>query len=382
MSIIAAFLLAKTASDAVRTTRNIASTARSVASTAEAISSMANSRKPQNQPVQQQVVYINAQQPVNAIPAPTVSNVVMNTYDIDLFYAKVAMLAFIAKADQEVSQDERTELNQILSVASSMYGNEVVSKALYIFDSECSSFMALEPYLRKVEDCDLDSFAFYADEFTKADARITAEESVAVQKIRSYIDSRKGKKEYVNLKCPNCGASLQIDAYGYKADCLYCGYEQILNIDNSPEKIATANKNACCASCGKVIANFKNSGGFAFCPYCGGDVNGTPRPAQQATGPVVVVQSKTNEPNLYISYNTTNPGVGMVTRIVTTGEKNTYVNGQTLSFHLSPGPQQIILKIGKKNYARDIVIPSNNSPVRIYGSFNGRAQISVDQPPY
>ena len=70
----------------------------------------------------------------------------------------------------------------------------------------------------------------------------------------------------------------------------------------------------------------------------------------------------------------------MVSRIVDTGVKGTYVNGQTLSYHLNQGPHTIVLKIGKKNYNRDIVIPPDNQPVRIYASFNGRAQISIDQP--
>ena len=90
---------------------------------------------------------------------------------------------------------------------------------------------------------------------------------------------------------------------------------------------------------------------------------------------------RSDEPNLYISFNTTDPSVGMVTRIVSTGVKNTYINGQTLSFHLAQGSQTIVLKIGSRNYNRNIVIPPDHSPVRIYASYNGRAHITIDQPP-
>ena len=143
----------------------------------------------------------------------------------------------------------------------------------------------------------------------------------------------------VNMKCPNCAATLQFDDSKESMSCPYCGGEVV----NIAEKI---------------------------------NIN------QQVnvSGTVVHVQDRSNDPNLYISYNTNNPGVGMVTRIVSTGVKNTYVNGQTLSFHLVQGQQTVVLKIGKKNYSRDIIIPSDNSPVRIYASFNGRAQITVDQP--
>ena len=139
-----------------------------------------------------------------------------------------------------------------------------------------------------------------------------------------------------------------------------------------------------CPSCGATM-KFDDSRDSMFCPYCGGRVTNLAEQVNinqniNVSGTVVHVQDRSNEPNLYISYNTNNPGVGMVTRIVTTGVKNTYVNGQTLTYHLNQGSHTIILKIGKKNYSRNIVIPQDNSPVRIYASFNGRAQISIDQP--
>lgn len=143
----------------------------------------------------------------------------------------------------------------------------------------------------------------------------------------------------VNMKCPSCGATMQFDDSMASMDCPYCGGK----VANVAEQVnITQNVNV--------------------------------------SGTVVHVQDRSNDPNLFITYNTNNPSVGMVSRIVSTGVKGTYVNGQTLSYHLSQGPQTIILKIGKKNYSRDVVIPPDNQPVRIYASFNGRAQISVDQP--
>lgn len=143
----------------------------------------------------------------------------------------------------------------------------------------------------------------------------------------------------INMKCPNCGATMQFDDTQSSMDCPYCGGK----VANIAEQVnITQNVNV--------------------------------------SGTVVHVQDRSNDPNLFISYNTNNPSVGMVSRIVSTGVKGTYVNGQTLSYHLAQGPHTIVLKIGKKNYNRDIVIPPDNQPVRIYASFNGRAQISIDQP--
>lgn len=299
-----------------------------------------------------------------------------NSYDVDLFYAKVAMLSYIAKSDNLITHEEREEFEQTLAVALNMYGAEAIANARQIFNNEGNSFTVLEQYLRKVQDQDLDSFLFYSDEYAKIDRKLTPEENEAIQKLRSYIDSRKGRKSFQNLTCPNCGAAMSPDSYGYKATCGHCGYEIVLNTDNSPHRNNSYSK---CTSCGATFAQFKDSNNFAYCTYCGGRVvNVTEPKSNPATNNT---QSYSNSPNLYISYTSINPNVFMVTRIVSTGVKHTYVNGQTLPFRLAQGPQTIILKIGKKNYSREIVIPSNNVPVRIYASYNGRAQITIDQPP-
>ena len=124
-----------------------------------------------------------------------------------------------------------------------------------------------------------------------------------------------------------------------------------------------------CPYC-KAEMQFDNSRETVFCPYCGGRV----------TNAVEKPQNQVSQPNIFITYTTNNSAVGMVTRIVSTGEKASYVNGQTLSYHLNPGKQTIVLKIGKINHNKDIVIPTDNTPVRIKASFNGKAQITVDPP--
>ena len=124
-----------------------------------------------------------------------------------------------------------------------------------------------------------------------------------------------------------------------------------------------------CPYC-KAEMQFDNSRETVFCPYCGGKV------ANAATKP----QNQNSQPNIFITYTTNNSAVRMVTRIVSTGEKASYVNGQTLSYHLNPGKQTIVLKIGKINYNKDIDVPTDNTPVRINASFNGKAQITVDPP--
>ena len=146
----------------------------------------------------------------------------------------------------------------------------------------------------------------------------------------------------VKLQCPHCGATMEVDSERDKIFCTYCGTE----IANLKEKI-------------EITQNVNMS------------------------GTVRHVVDRTNEPNLYISYATAVSDVLMVVSIVDTGAKNTYINGQTLTYHLSKGPHTIVLKIGKRNYECTIVIPADNAPVRINAVFTGRnAEISIDQPIY
>lgn len=294
------------------------------------------------------------------------------TYDTDLFFAKVAMLSYIAKSDRLISPAERSELEQTLAIAETVYGYEVTSRARQIFESDGKSFTALEPYLRKVQNQDLDSFIFYSEEYANTDNEITPEEKDALQKLHSYIDSRKGKKSFTNLSCPSCGAVMQPDSYGYKATCEHCGYITVLNTDNSPNKTYLYSK---CTSCGTVYDNPRD---VSFCRYCGGRIS-------KANGLINfggINYQPQNCSNLFVSFVSNNARVGMVTRIVSTGMKNTYTNGQTLSFCLAQGSQTIVLKIGRKNYSREIIIHPSNSPVRIYASYDGRGHISIDQPAY
>lgn len=353
-----AFLLARTAADAAQ-----------IASSVATIKKENAERKAINdQRLAEQAASVQASNPSAA-----------NNYELDLFYAKVATLTYIAKSDCKVSPEEKAELDQTLAIAKNMYGAKAIENAKDIFNNGSGSFTALESYLIKVQEHDLDAFLFYANEYAKADKWLMPEEQIALQKLRAYIETRKGKKDFNNLSCPNCGAAMRPDSYGYKANCEHCGYEVVLNTDNAPQNFITYPQ---CSQCRTTFKQFRNSDNFKFCTYCGGPVILVSERVQANKSGGHNTRDAANSPNLYISYKTINADVLMVTRIVSTGVKHTYVNGQEQAFRLSQGPQQIILKIGRKNYSRDIIIQPSNSPVRIYAAFNGRAQISIEQPTY
>lgn len=144
----------------------------------------------------------------------------------------------------------------------------------------------------------------------------------------------------VKLQCPHCGASMEVNNSQDKVFCSYCGTE----IANLKEKI-------------EITQNVNMS------------------------GTVRHVMDRSNDPNLYISYASAVPNVVMIVNVVDSGIKNTYLNGMSQTYHLSQGQHTVVLKIGKKNYNRTIIIPTDNSPVRINATFTGRnAEITIDQP--
>lgn len=354
MGLLTTILIASAIKGAVKISENVAEAA-VAKSAAEADARAAEARAAAQERAAE--ARIAANERAQSMPQPqyapkTNPQIKNNQYDIVFFYAKVAIIAYIAKADNQISLEEKNELDQMIVVARSMYGSAVADKAVRIINNESNSFMALEPYLRKVQDRDLESFLFYADEIARTDNKLTAGEENSLKTLRSYIDSRKGKKEIHDLICPSCGGHMHSDEYGFKAVCQSCGRESIINSDNSPYKV---NAPTTCASCGRSLAKFDNPKSFAFCPYCGGSVYSNTGPAYVT--PQQAGRGKTYEkgPNLYISYNTINSSVGLETTIVSTGAKRTYYNGQLISFRLPTGNQTILLKIGNRSYSRDRV---------------------------
>ena len=139
-----------------------------------------------------------------------------------------------------------------------------------------------------------------------------------------------------------------------------------------------------CPQCGATM-NMDDSRDFMYCEFCGSKVANLVERTEQninVSGTVVHKMDRSNEPNLYISYNSIKPEIQMVTRIVSTGKKDVYISGQSFTYHLPQGKQDIVIKIGSRNYNRTIYIPEDNTPVRINASFNGHANINIDQPQY
>lgn len=137
-----------------------------------------------------------------------------------------------------------------------------------------------------------------------------------------------------------------------------------------------------CPNCGAQMEVEEGTDNI-FCQFCGSRIMNTiPKVDLNQNINITYKQDRSNDSNLIINYASSDSRVLMVTRIVETGQKNTYISGQTLTFRLEPGKHIIVLKIGKINYNRTIYIPDDNTPVKINASYTGKANIWIDQPPY
>ncbi len=135
-----------------------------------------------------------------------------------------------------------------------------------------------------------------------------------------------------------------------------------------------------CPNCGATMS-VDDSKEFIFCESCGTKVMNAAQKVE-ITQTIINKTDKSNDPNLFISYHSTDNSVQMVTRLCYSNRKDVYMSGQELSYHLPKGKHDIVLKIGKINYDRTIYVPEDNTPVRINASWSGRAHIAIDQPTY
>ena len=174
----------------------------------------------------------------------------IDNYDINMFFAKVAICKYIAIADSTICDEEMRQIESVFKIAKNMYGRQVVAEARKIHDLVDSSIFSVEPYLRKLNYRDLKSFVLFAEEMAKTDKKVKVSEEKALEKLKQYVQSQSGKttsngdsqietgksiNDEVNLSCPCCAAPMKLDAYGYKAECLYCGFEKLIDSKNAPE---------------------------------------------------------------------------------------------------------------------------------------------------
>ena len=118
-----------------------------------------------------------------------------------------------------------------------------------------------------------------------------------------------------------------------------------------------------------------------FCPYCGTQLLNVVQ-KYEVSGEIRHIIERTDEPNLYITYGSTNQALSMSTKLLPNGTVNTYVTGQAASHRLDHGFHEIQIRIGNKRFIRKFYIREDNAPVRINIVFDGYIHINIDQPEF
>lgn len=135
-----------------------------------------------------------------------------------------------------------------------------------------------------------------------------------------------------------------------------------------------------CPACGNVF-DYDDTVAKMFCPHCGQKVAyvGHKNPVAPAPMPAASPAMPNASGNLIINYTSSHPNVLLVTRIPVTGQKDICTGGRSLSYQLPIGSHKIVLKIGKINYNRLIVINSLRDVVVVNCGYAGRAFINIEE---
>ncbi len=147
------------------------------------------------------------------------------------------------------------------------------------------------------------------------------------------------KPSFVPAMCPNCNARLNVDPSLQIAQCGACGTQLIVQ---------------------DAIKKY-NISGTVNLVHSGNVVH---------SGTVLYQKDYSNEPNLYVSYVSVDPTLGMSLKIVKTSITSILNSGMNTSFKLAPGQYIIKIKFGNLmrvnvNAERRIIIKEDGSPTRV-----------------
>ena len=136
-----------------------------------------------------------------------------------------------------------------------------------------------------------------------------------------------------------------------------------------------------CPNCGAPM-DVDDSKSVIFCSNCGTKMLNQQEVVQIQQHVVVEHKTEKDPHTLIVNYTASDMNVKLVVLVRAVRRKDVLISGQTMKYILAPGQYVIVLKIGKINYNRTIVVPKDGTPVEIHASWAGRANISIDQPLY
>lgn len=185
----------------------------------------------------------------------------------------------------------------------------------------------------------------------------------------------------VVLKCPSCGADLEVDNSRDVYFCQFCGTKII----NQTEKVQVSGsvKLDTFEQVNNLLKRgyeFESQGRFDeaesyFNKALDMDVNC--QPARDGLGRIMKVVTK---PNVHINFMASTPGAQM--KIAVPGFKPMlFTNSGNISYTLPAGPHTLAIKIAGRNYHKDIFIKDRNTQLDIQCIQGHRNQILINGQP-
>ena len=174
-------------------------------------------------------------------PSGTAQTVRGSSLTTEDFYTKFAMCCYVAKADGNICDDERHNLDIIANgIIRQCSNRRVTNEIRKIGAADPFTFAFLESYLQKSSPEVIESFLELAEDMAEADLKVTEAEEECIYKIRRYLTDRTGEdhsrrllktKKEISLKCPGCGAMMDIKTYNNSLVCPFCGNTRYVAVE-------------------------------------------------------------------------------------------------------------------------------------------------------
>jgi len=179
-------------------------------------------------------------------------NALARTTMLNELYAKLAICCYIAWADGRVSPAEKRQLDAVYLEIYNSFPNDLnVRNTLQsIYCTPNFGFIHLEKYLRSTTPETIASFLEVADEMAQSDGYSSEKERLCIYKIRKYLTDRTGinytgistnEEAKMDLRCPGCYATMELQPHNRIAVCPFCGNTKPLSSGAAPCKPASNN---------------------------------------------------------------------------------------------------------------------------------------------
>ena len=213
-------------------------------------------------------------------------NTMIRTTTLNELYAKFAICCYISWADGVITPEEKQNLDAIfLDIYNQFSQDKQVKQILLkIYNTPHLNFITLERYLRNTTPEAIASFMELAEEMAASDGDTSDEEMMCIYKIRKYLTDRTGENYMghmvypdsdMDLRCPGCAATMILQPFKGRAECVYCGNSKLLKaathmIRKAAEPLkpaAPAKINIRCQMCNALLS-IPSDTTKCICPNC------------------------------------------------------------------------------------------------------------------